>query len=66
MEKKEKLNKEKSIEEILSEDDMKFVYSFLSGMLIERIFKIFEEGDKKEGGKHGKGKSKVKGKQDSK
>ena len=63
MEKKEKLNKEKSIEEILSEDDMKFVYSFLSGMLIERIFKIFEED---EGGKHGKGKSKVKRKQGNK
>ena len=65
MKKKEETNKEKLIEEILSEDDMKFIFSFLSGMMVEKIFKIFEV-EEKEGEKHGKGKSKVKRKQDNK
>ena len=44
---------------------MKFIFSFLSGMMVEKIFKIFEV-EEKEGEKHGKGKSKVKRKQGNK
>ena len=65
MEKKEKSSKEKSIEEILSKDDMIFAISFLSGMMVEKKLKILE-GEEKEGEKHGKGKSKVKRKQGNK
>ena len=65
MEKKEKSSKEKSIEEILSKDDMIFAISFLSGMMVEKKLKILE-GEEKEGETHGKGKSKVKRKQGNK
>lgn len=65
MEKKEKLNKQKSDEVKITDEQFDFIYYFLSGMLMERVFKIFEvEG--KEGETHGKGKSKVKRKKDSK